>query len=41
VFINVYISGEKFKKAKNLLRKKVLARRGLTIPPNPTKEAVT
>jgi hypothetical protein len=28
--------GEKFKKAKNLL-KKVLAKRGLTIPPNPTK----
>jgi hypothetical protein len=27
----------KFKKAKNLLRKKVLARRGLTIPPNLTK----
>jgi hypothetical protein len=27
----------KFKKAKNLLRKKALARRGLTIPSNPTK----
>jgi hypothetical protein len=36
----MHTSGEKFKEAVNL-RKKVLERRGLIIPPNPTKEVPT
>jgi hypothetical protein len=34
-------SGEKFRKAGNLLGKKVLAGRRLIIPLNPTKEVLT
>jgi hypothetical protein len=41
VYLIRYTSGEKFKEAVNLYRKKVLARRGLIIPPNPTKEVPT
>jgi hypothetical protein len=37
----LHTSGEKFKEAVNLLGKKALARRGLIIPPNPTKEVLT
>jgi hypothetical protein len=37
----LYTSGEKFRKAGNPLRKKVLAGRGLIILPNSTKEVLT
>jgi hypothetical protein len=32
--------GEKFRRAENPLRKKVLAGREIIIPPNPTKEVL-
>jgi hypothetical protein len=41
ILLNYNTSGGKFKEAVNLYRKKVLARRGLIIPTNPTKEVLT